>query len=172
MKPEEVVALCVVGVGAAVLLGPSMPYFAWKTGMVHYPVSQVMKFGADEIMAWTVFGQWPWDQTTVANLGSLKEMSAYADAVTRTFYNNQTFLERQRSMAHPEMEDNACVRQINLANSASYGNTAFMALYSPDGVFWMKFLRCMLKACMAHIPGCYPQVGLELTDALKKADGV
>lgn len=169
MKPEEIFALCVVGVGAVVLLGPSMPYVAWKTGMVHYPINQVMKFGTDEITAWTVFGMWPWDATTVANLGSIKEMSAYADAVTRTFYNDFMFLERQFQQQPLDATAEFFLHEVHRMNSASYGNMAFMALYAPEpfAVFWEKELKLYLRACTLVIPGCEAP----LVEA-KKAEGV
>ncbi len=169
MKPEEIAALCVLGVGFVVLCGPSLPYIAWKTGMVHYPISQVMKFGSDEIMAWTVFGQWPWDQTTVPNLESLEKMSAYADAVVRTFYNDPDFLARQFKQQPQNATAEFFLQQIGAMNSASYGNMAFLALHSPSpfAAFWEKELRLYLRVCTLVIPGCTAPM-LES----KKAEGV
>jgi hypothetical protein len=156
MKPEEIAVYCVVAVGFVLFWGPSPSYIAWKTGAVHYPINQVMKFGADEIMFWTSLGLWPWDKTTVANLGSLKEMSVYADAVARTFYNDTAFLEAQFKDIPRNATREYFLEIVDRVNSASYGNMAYLALYAPPkyGAVAEAVLRCYLVACRWSYDGC------------------
>ena len=87
-------------------------------------------------------------------------MSRYADAVTRTFYNNETFLSNQFRMLPLNATTECYLKEGHRLNSASYGNMAYLALHAPKiwADFWKKELKCCLTACRMVIAGCRPVI--------------